>query len=70
MYLYLVNPIIAVALLRSVLADASALGAAHDPHRLPRAPVPGLRAILVVQRCVTVQGQCPAEEVTWARVTE
>lgn len=58
--LYLVNPVVAVPLLRCVFADASSFGAAHHPHRLPCPPVSGLRPVFVVQRCVAVQGQGPA----------
>lgn len=52
--LYLVDTVVAVALLRSVFADASAFGAAHDSHWLSCSPVPGLCSVFVIQRCITV----------------
>ena len=57
--MHLVDAIVAVALLRGILADASSLGAPHHPHWLPRTPVPGLRPVLVVDGGVTVQRQGP-----------
>lgn len=62
--MYLVDAIVAVAILRRVLAVLASLAAAHHPHRLASPPVLGLRARLVIHGRVTVQCQRPVSQTT------
>lgn len=58
---HLVDAVVAVSLFGGVFADAPPLGAAHHPHRLPCPPVLGLGSEFVIEWCVAVEGQRPAD---------
>lgn len=67
---HLVDAVVSVALQGRVLAVLAALDAPDHAHRLPRAPVLGLGALLVIDGRAAVQGQRSAGHTRGAATAE